>query len=331
EARSKMKALSALAAFLLSLLFATPAPAQTVDNPLQPVPPSSIVQNSTPVGNDYILGPGDELNIKVMPQDKYSLQNVSIDQGGTFLYPTVGEIFASGKTMSQLKDELQSRLAKFCVNPDVTVTITAMHPEVVYVSGGVGQPKVVDVRAATNVAKAITLAGGVSDRDMLTHVAVLRGNKVLHANVYPVLVNGEDSPTNLTLQPGDLIVVPTNTARIMVVGAVSRPGVYPLESDSATNEGPARLSDGIGVAGGSLGQRTAKIGQIALLRRSADGKSIQRTYYDFGKFLSNGDLSQNPLLRDGDVIVVPEQHRSLDSILQYTPIYWFIKGAGLGL
>lgn len=295
-----------------------------------PVSPGSVVPDPSQVGQDYVLGPGDTMNIRVAPQERYSLMAVAVPQSGRFPYPKVGEVDANGKTIAELTDELKARLSKFCINPEVSIYVTGLRPQPIYVTGGVGQPKILDVRAAPNVVKAITLAGGVTDRNMLTRISVLRHDKVIHANVYGLLVNGDDTVENIRLQAGDVIIVPTNTAKFTVTGAVNAPGTYPLENAGGTNDRPVHLVDAINKAGGPQGHGGAKLGNIALLRESANGKVVS-TQFDYGKFLKNGDPAQNPLLRDNDLVYVPEggHHVGIGDIFSLSALYSILKSTHL--
>jgi protein involved in polysaccharide export with SLBB domain len=294
---------------------------------LSPLVPSTVISNGTS-SSEYILGPGDTFNILVQPQTKYGLTQVSIDQDGRFEYPHVGTIQASGKTVSGLRDELAADLAKYCINPDVSIELTALRPQVIYVTGGVKSPKILDVRAAPNVAKAITLADGAIDQNELAHVSIFREGKVISCDIYGQLVNGQDNGQNINLQPGDLVVVPMNTAKFAVVGAVNTPGVYPL-TPAGGNEGQTRLADALAAAGGA--QRSgASIHGIQIVRTMPDG-STKVTYYDYGKYVKEADVKGNPVIQNKDLIFVPDTRHSFNPLetLGYLPYIAMVKGMGL--
>ena len=299
------------------------APTTDLTNGMVPLSPNSVVY-SPDVTSAYVLGPGDSISISVTPQDRYSLGTASVPQDGTIMYPRLGIVSVAGKTVGELKTEIEDRLAKYCVDPDVTVQVTALRPEPVYVTGGVTSPRILDVRAAGTVAKAITLAGGATDINELQHVTIFRGNQTLHANVYQVLIDGEDNGENVALEPDDLVVVPINTARIEVLGAVNNPGVYNLAAPSG-NEGPEHLSDALSQAGGTS-RSGARVHEIRLIRASASGAPVV-TEWDYGKFMQFGDLTQNPVLQDKDMIVVPNsQHvTQTGDVFPYLSLYGFFK------
>jgi polysaccharide biosynthesis/export protein len=299
------------------------APATDLTNGLEPLSPNSVIY-SPDVTSAYVLGPGDSISIAVTPQDRYSLGTVSIPQDGTIMYPRLGTIHVAGKTVGDLKVELEGKLSVYCVNPDVTVQVTALRPEPVYVTGGVASPRILDVRAAGTVAKAVTLAGGATDINMLQRVTIFRGNQTLHADVYQVLIDGVDNGDNIALEPDDLVVVPINTARIEVLGAVNNPGVYSLAASSG-NEGSMHLSDALSQAGGTS-REGARVHEIRLIRLGPDGKPVMIAY-DYGKFMQSGDLTQNPVLQDKDMIVVPDSKHITQTgdLFPYLSLFGFFR------
>jgi polysaccharide export outer membrane protein len=301
----------------------TPAAIDQADV-LSPLSPSSIISNGG-VSSAYVLGPSDVISVTVQPQGKYSSSGISIQQDGTFEYPRIGTITASGKTVSELRDEMAKDLSAYCVNPDVTVQLTALRPQVVYVTGGVKTPKVLDVRSAPNVAKAITLANGAIDVTELTHVSVFRNGVVIPANVYGVLVNGVDNGQNIALLPGDLVVVPVNTAKYAVVGAVGTPGLYSLTSPGG-NEGQTHLAEALAAAGGP--QRTgASIHSVQIVHIQPDGSTKTFTY-DYGRYLKQADSNQNPVITDRDLIFVPDSKHMTNAgdALGYLSYFAILKG-----
>ncbi len=289
-----------------------------------PLAPSSVISNGT-TSSAYVLGPGDIINVMVQPQAKYGLSQVAIGQDGHFEYPHLGDLDASGKTLSQLKDEITTDLSRYCVDPDVTVEVVALRPQVIYVTGGVRSPKILDVRAAPTVAKAITLADGAVDENELAHVTVFREGKALAANVYGQLVNGADTGNNLVLEPGDLVVVPINTAKFAVVGAVLKPGVYSL-TPVGGNEGQTRLGDAIAAAGGTE-RSGASLRGVEIVHTMPDG-TLKTDKYDYGKYVKDADLTQNPLISDKDLIFVPDSKHVFNPLetLGYLPYLSIMRG-----
>jgi protein involved in polysaccharide export with SLBB domain len=306
----------------------TPTPTTDLGGTSNPVSPGGEIYDPNVDYKSYVLGPGDVVSVKVMPQDKYSATDLPVLQDGSLYYPGVGRLDASGKTIDQLASDITVGLSRYCVNPSVTISLSALRLRVIYITGGVNQPKVLDASAASTLAKAITLADGARDIYMLSHVAVIRGQHVLSANMYDLLIRGVDNGQNLPLQAGDIVIVPLNTARVTVLGAVDKPGQYPLDQTETSAEGPERLADAISTAGGVERAGAARIAKVGLLRQVAGAAQPQLFVYDYGKYLKDGDESQNPIIQDNDVVVVPEAKQNqltIGTILTYIPYYAFLR------
>jgi polysaccharide export outer membrane protein len=282
---------------------------------MMPTSPAGVVSGTGKVGGKYVLGPGDIIGVKVSPQDKYSVPTMSILEDGTIIYPTIGVVDAAGETVDELAQQLTQKLAVYCINPTVSINVQALRPQVVYVSGAVPTPKVLDIHAAPNVAKAITLAGGAFDTNALSRVAVMRGNQIINCNIFPLLVQGVDNGQNIDLVPGDLVIVPTNLSTVSVLGAVGKPGSYPLRMDNASSpQGPERLSDALSAASG-VDKHGARDYDINVVRLVDSNSKPQVLTFNYGKYLKDGNLVNNPILQDKDVVVVNSQ-RSGGNTLQ---------------
>lgn len=190
----------------------------------------------------------------------------------------------------------------------------------VFVTGQVLKPGEYDLELGSGVVEAITAAGGCSENAALSRAVVYRGGESLPVDLARALIAG-DLQTNLRLQPNDVVVVPLNLQRCAVLGQVNQPGFYPVPDGK-----PFYLADAIGVAGGMTPR--AVVSKVYLLRLV--GNELQRMEVPFLKFLRSGDMSANPLVRDGDVIVLLETRRpetaQVLSSLQTLGILW---GSGL--
>ena len=282
----------------------TPPTSTDMGDTANPVAPGTKIYDPSINYDSYVLGPGDSISVNVMPQDKYSAANLPITQDGSLYYPGLGRVQAAGLTIDQLTATLTTGLTKYCIDPFVTVSLTALRQQVVYVTGDVSADKALDVNAASTLAKAITLAGGAKDSNELSRVVVVRGSQVLPSDMYDLLVRGVDNGQNIALMPGDVVIVPLNTQHFTVLGEVIKPGQLPLEQTGLSNEGPMRLADGIALSGGVMGG-SARISRVGLLRQLAGASQPQLFVFDYGKYLKDGDESQNPVLQDNDVIIVP--------------------------
>jgi polysaccharide export outer membrane protein len=103
-----------------------------------------------------------------------------------------------------------------------------------------------------------------------------------------------DRTANVTVEPGDIIMVPALQNRVLVLGAVRAPGAHDVDDG-------ARVLDAILLAGGTV--ERAGTHNIGVIRNGPDGKATVTTV-DMNKMVK-GDMSQNVQLQNADVIFVP--------------------------
>ena len=111
---------------------------------------------------DYKLGPGDTVSVEVFGEPDLTV-NVKLPQNGRLSYPFLGAVPASGLTPKQLEVKIQEGLAgDYLVDPKVTVTISEYRP--VFVNGQVKTPGSFPFQPGLTVRKAVSLAGGLTER-----------------------------------------------------------------------------------------------------------------------------------------------------------------------
>ena len=139
-----------LATFCLILsLNAVGAWAQKELIPRQPPPP---VQ--------YTLGPGDQVNIRVVAMEEFTDRTVRIDPNGYVDLPMVGRIQASGLTVDQFKDTLSSKLSRYINSPQVSLNLSENQTQTVSVIGSVNSPGIHPLSGPRRLLDVLSLAGG---------------------------------------------------------------------------------------------------------------------------------------------------------------------------
>ena len=171
----------------------------------------------TACAEEYYMRPGDELNIVVTQQQ--DLGNSSTNQSpfvvrpdGNVSFPLVGEIHAEGMTVSQFTDVLQQGLARYIVNPDVSVNISKLGRVRVYVFGEVRKPGAVELEKGHTVIDAIGAAQGFT-RDTAKKTIFLihqdQPKSLIPINLNNMLKTG-DMSQNVTLREGDILYLTKN-------------------------------------------------------------------------------------------------------------------------
>jgi polysaccharide export outer membrane protein len=158
--------------------------------------------------NEYIIAVGDTVSIKVLGHEEMTLrQRVRAD--GRLALLLIGDVEASGKRPSALKAELEGRLKDFIVSPSVAVNIDETQPQTVLVLGEVAKPGVYPLEQDPRLARAVALAGGLTDFATRSAVFVVRGApKPLRVRfTYESIYRDIGGAGDFLLQRGDLVEV----------------------------------------------------------------------------------------------------------------------------
>lgn len=168
----------------------------------------SQIQNS----NDYILQPGDLLEITVFMEDGMN-RILRISGNGTITFPLIGNLKISGYSVAQAEDVLVKELKQFIKNPQISMLIKEYGNKTVYVLGQVKKPSSIEIppEKSLTVLEAITSVGGFTDIANISKVKVLRmengKQKSIEVDITQITKQGNKS-LDISLMPGDIIFVP---------------------------------------------------------------------------------------------------------------------------
>jgi polysaccharide export outer membrane protein len=159
---------------------------------------------------DYVIGPGDVLDISVW-KDEALTKLVPVLPDGTISFPLVGQMIAAGKTVGQLHSELQSKLVRFVPNVTLNVQVQQVNSMIIYVIGRVNNPGRFVLNTNVNVLQALAMAGGLNPFAKRSKIKIQRQEKnqtrVFDFD-YDEVSKGENLEQNIVLERGDVIVVP---------------------------------------------------------------------------------------------------------------------------
>ena len=163
------------------------------------------------LSSTYVIGPGDVLGINVWHEPEASVSSTVVRSDGLITLPLIKEIEASGLTPKQLEKTLTERLSKQIRQPDVTVLVKEIHSERVYLVGALKKESQLALKSSLTVLQAIAEAGGLTDYAKKSKIYVLRkenGKPVKLPFDYTAVIRGDHMEQNISLKPGDTIVVP---------------------------------------------------------------------------------------------------------------------------
>jgi polysaccharide export outer membrane protein len=159
---------------------------------------------------DYLIGPGDVLFISVW-KDESLTQNVPVRPDGKISFPLIGEIIAGGKSVNQLKEEIEKKIARYVPEPILSVSVREINSLLIYVIGRVNNPGRFVLNTNINVLQALAMAGGCNSFANKNDIKIFResqgGTRILEFK-YDEVVRGKGLEENVTLRRGDVIVVP---------------------------------------------------------------------------------------------------------------------------
>jgi polysaccharide export outer membrane protein len=170
----------------------------------------------TPNGSDslpegYRIGAGDTIGVLVWKEPDASIAETVVRADGKITMPLLKEVEAAGLTPTELEKQLADKLASFINGPDVTVIVREIVSRKIYMIGAVKREGPILLEAPKTILQAITEAGGLTDYAKRKKIYVLRdqnGKQVRLAFDYNAVIKGEHLEQNITVQPGDSIVVP---------------------------------------------------------------------------------------------------------------------------
>ena len=196
----KMLGLAALALSALTLGGCASAPTGTAQ--MAPV--------STP---DYLIGPGDSVNIIVWRNPEVSM-SVPVRPDGKITTPLVEDLPASGKTSTELARDIEKALAKFIQQPVVTVIVTGFvgtYGEQIRVIGQAAKPQALPYRRDMSLMDVLIAVGGVTEFASGNKASIIRtvdGKSQRLAVRLDDLIKQGDISANTYMRPGDVLVIP---------------------------------------------------------------------------------------------------------------------------
>jgi len=268
-------------------------------------------ETGKPVRTTYMLGPDDQIVLRVSNMPEISEKPVRIDLNGFIRLPMIGRVKASGKTIEQLETELIERLGEFLEEPDVAVSMTEFKSQPVSVIGAVSSPGVHQLQGRKTLVEILSMVGGMKQdagvnatitRNLEWGRIPLAGAKDDPSGQFSIaevnlktLVEGKSPEKNIVIYPHDVISIPKAEVAY-VMGDVSKAGALVM-SDGET----LSVLQAVSSAGGLL--KTAAPQNAKILRLIMGGPKRAELNVDVKKILA-GKANDQPLLA-GDILFVP--------------------------
>ncbi|MES2740011.1 MAG: XrtA/PEP-CTERM system exopolysaccharide export protein [Pseudomonadota bacterium] len=166
-----------------------------------------------PPARDYVIGPGDAVNILVWRNPDVSL-TVAVRPDGKITTPLVEDLQASGKSSTELARDIEKALSKFIQQPVVTVIVTSFvgpYSEQIRVLGEAARPQALPYRLGMSLMDVMIAVGGITDFAAGNRANIVRehdGKQQTFAVRLKDLLKDGDVSANVDMRPGDVLVIP---------------------------------------------------------------------------------------------------------------------------
>jgi polysaccharide export outer membrane protein len=199
------------------------------------VPTTFAPLDRVPVTADYVIGPGDEILLRVWGQLSWDLK-LTVDRAGAVYLPQVGNVTVSGIQFKQLPDYLRSQLERVFRNFDLSVNMGQLRSIQILVMGQARRPGTYTVSSLSTLVNALFASGGPSAQGSMRRIQLKRGSQVAaELDVYDLLMRGDKS-ADVRLLPEDVIYIPPVGSQVAATGSVRSAAIYELKAEKTIGE-----------------------------------------------------------------------------------------------
>ncbi len=248
------------------------------------VPSTFAPVDRIPVTMDYVIGPGDELLIRMWGQVTLD-GHFTVDRSGNVYIPQVGAIRVAGVPFAKVTDFLKAQIGRTFRNFDLNVNIGQLRSIQIFVVGGARRPGSYTISSLSTLVNALFASGGPAPMGSMRKIQVRRGKEMVTTfDFYDLLLKGDKSK-DVQLISGDVIYIPPAGPMVALAGSIDDPALYELKAEST-------VKDVIALAGGL--STLAQDKQIVIERIARhDSRSVLDVKLDAAGMttaLSDGDI-----------------------------------------
>lgn len=277
-----------------------------------------------PVGNDYIIGPGD--NFKIHLWGKFEdVYDVTVNREGGIIIPRVGTVNVNGLSYSEMKMHLYHRFKEYYTDFQISITMGELRTIGIFVVGEALVPGTYSVSSLSTLVTALFEVKGPSKNGSLRNIQLIRNSKVIKTlDLYQFFLRGDKSQDH-RLEPGDTIFIPVIGPVAGVAGNVRRPAIYELRAGE-------NINSVIQHAGGLL--PTGNLQNVVVERIEGHQKRVIKSF-SINPGSPADEKEMLTQLKDGDLVKIYPVHKeirnvvSLEGHVKYPREYEFRPGMTL--
>lgn len=240
----------------------------------------------------YRLRAGDLIDVNVWGQDNLTTR-ARVGRDGEIVIRLIGAVRLAGLTVNGASALIARRLRRFLEDPVVTVSIAEPGGRDVVVVGEVSSPGPIAMDRPLRLLDALVSAKWNVDKADLSTIKVVRQDLTIVCDMAAVL-NGEAVSRNILLEPGDIVIVPSRSQTINLLGTFQKPGKYVFSLNRALRVKDLLLES-------SMWTPKADLAHAFVLH--PDGTRVS---CDLNALWFRGDATQDLVLKNGDSLIIPE-------------------------
>jgi polysaccharide biosynthesis/export protein len=255
-----------------------------------------------PPTKPFVLGPNDKIDVEIV-DDGDTREELTVSPDGRIYYSLLPGMVVQGRSLPQVKADLETGLKQFYRDPIVSITVREIKSQRVWVLGRLNTPGMVPLSRPLRVLDAIALAGGLYSSRFsgttqeladLDHSYLKRKGKLIPVNFQKLLREG-DLSQNVYLEPDDYLCLPSSTSsEVYVLGAVDLP--RPVSFSNKMN-----IVTALATARGA--KPTADLSRVIIVRGTLTNPKYATVNL---RGIMTGKV-KNVRLQPGDIIYVPER------------------------
>lgn len=252
------------------------------------VPSTFAPVNRIPVTPGYVIGPGDELLIRLWGHTTLD-GHFTVDRSGSIFLPRIGTIHVAGISFDHLTEFLKSQISRTFSNFDLNVNVGQLRSIDILVVGEAMRPGSYTVSSLSTLINALFSCGGPAPTGSMRNIEVRREGKVIGTfDFYDLLMKGDKSK-DIRLASEDVVYIPPIGRVVALAGTFGHPALYELKAETT-------VKDAFDLAGGltTLARRSEV--RVEQVRTSEDSRSVTAITLDAAGLAT--------LVQDGDILEV---------------------------
>lgn len=255
--------------------------------------------SDVPVPAEYMIGPGDSLNVQLFGKEN-NQYTLNVGRDGAIQFPGLGPISLVGLSFSEVRELLQQKISQSMIGIESNITMGELRSIRIFVAGDAFQPGSYTVSSLSTITQALFISGGVNQIGSLRDIQIKRAGKTVgRLDLYDLLLRG-DASGDIRLQSGDVVFIPSSGGSVSVIGEVRRPAIYELKNNET-------MADVIRMASGLNPGAYPK------------ASTVERYSNESVKTVVSVDLTENlglnTLVKNGDLLNVRSASSRIDNAI----------------